>query len=94
MGWYVCDVDAHKSALGVARLLGREVEVSVSMCMVKCCGGSWRERRGTQTYKGKVSRITDRYVVIQSAPLGRIQEMLAGFADLLTVDTPESGDSP
>lgn len=78
------------------------LDVSVSSCLYKCCGGGWQPRpKGT--YRGTLAKVHDAsdaslaptqafsFVILHWNVLGRIQEMLAEVDNILSIDIIESG---
>ena len=68
-----------------AKAADTEVELTLTSCLYSCCGGGWTQRKGRATYSGKITTLAPGYVIIQFAPLGKVQQVMVASADLLAV---------
>lgn len=62
---------------------GTEVQILVSACTRRCCGGDWARRKGEAIYVGKIIWAGKTGVVLQSAQLGRIAEVAVIAEEIL-----------
>ena len=62
------------------------VELTLRCCLFSCCGGGWMQRKGRATYSGMITTLECGFVIIQDAPLGRVQQVMVALPDLISVD--------
>ena len=72
--------------LETAKKAGSRVELEVVSCLFSCCGAGWQQRKGRATYSGMITTFECSYVIIQDAPLGKVQQVMVAFPDLISVD--------
>ena len=72
--------------IGVTPPVGSQVEITVSGCMRRCCGGGWRRQVGRTTYQGTLAWLGDEGgLILHYGDLGRITEVMVTPEELLNV---------